>query len=356
MGLTDRVIISIVLLLVFVFPVHASEGTKFTVYGQVFDTGGTAINGVTVYLSVSDYSINAITTNATKSDGTQVPGYYYLDLVNLPVGVDAGTSMTLTASSGGASASSTVARAADDPQQVDLSLSTGGGGSPGGGGGGGGGGPTGEAYENIVKKESREEFVARNLPARYVFTQPELPVSQIEITSTINAGMINVIIELLKGRSTFAQKDAPGTVYRYVNIWVGTSGFARPENIKEAKIHFKIENSWLSSEGLKDVDIALWRWDGAQWLELETDPQNRDDTFTYYQAITNAFSPFAIATKSRSAAGTGPAYITPTVTEPPGTFASLTSGSWQGIGLILLILILAGVAAYFYYFQMRKEL
>ncbi|MDL5502113.1 MAG: PGF-pre-PGF domain-containing protein, partial [Candidatus Methanoperedens sp.] len=94
---------------------------------------------------------------------------------------------------------------------------------------------------------------------------------------------------------TLVKDDAPGEVYKYVNIWVGTSGFAVPENIKEAVIKFKLENSWITSKGFKESDIAMLRWDGTQWTSLATEKKNSDGNFTYYEAKTNAFSPFAIS-------------------------------------------------------------
>ena len=150
-------------------------------------------------------------------------------------------------------------------------------------------------FENILKKETREEALSKNVPRSFSFTTPELPVSEVAITSNINAGLINVQVELLKSRSTLVKDDAPGDVYKYVNIWVGTSGFAVPKNIKEAVIKFKLENSWLTSKGFKESDIAMLRWDGTQWISLATEKKNSDEKFTYYEAKTNAFSPFAIS-------------------------------------------------------------
>jgi hypothetical protein len=110
-----------VLFLFFIIPAQAAE-QGFTVYGQVFDTDNTPVNGVTVSLSISLGTIHDVTKTA---NGTLVNGYYYLDLANLPGGVpSAGTLMTLTATYNGKSASKVVPRNATEPQQVDLYLST----------------------------------------------------------------------------------------------------------------------------------------------------------------------------------------------------------------------------------------
>ncbi len=125
MNIKSTVLLCTVLSLFFIIPTHAAE-TGFTVYGQVFDTDGTPVNGVNVSLSTTLGSTRPVfTTNATQTNGTPVNGYYYIELANLPGGVPSnGTLMTLTASYNGKSASITVPRNVTDQQRVDLYLST----------------------------------------------------------------------------------------------------------------------------------------------------------------------------------------------------------------------------------------
>jgi hypothetical protein len=90
-------------------------------------------------------------------------------------------------------------------------------------------------------------------------------------------------------------KVAPeGLVYKNINIWVGTSGYATPRNIKQALIKFRVENSWMSSKNIKSSSIKMVRWGGSKWDPLETSEKNNDGKFTYYESKTNAFSSFAI--------------------------------------------------------------
>jgi PGF-pre-PGF domain-containing protein len=166
----------------------------------------------------------------------------------------------------------------------------------GGSGGGGGGSPaSSETFENILKQESREEMLSRDAPMTYSFSTPELPVSQIVITSNVNAGLVTVKVELLKKRSTLLSVDAPGNVNKYLNIWVGSLGFAVPKNIKEGVVKFKVENSWITSNGFTDSDIKMLKWNGIEWITLVTEKKNSDETFTYYETMTTSFSPFAIS-------------------------------------------------------------
>jgi PGF-pre-PGF domain-containing protein len=123
----------------------------------------------------------------------------------------------------------------------------------------------------------------------------------IVITGNTNAGLITAQVELLKDTSTLVKEAPPGTVYRNVNIWVGTAGFATPRNIKEAIIKFKVENSWLANN-LAGSEIRLVKWDGSKWIQRETAEKSKDGAFTYFEAKTDSFSSFAIVAMKASEA------------------------------------------------------
>lgn len=355
-----KILFSIFFLLA-IMPAMASDGTKFTVFGRVSDTDGTPINGVNVTLSVSGSSISTTTANVTLVTGNAASGYYVLELANMPSGandeptyVNAGTSMTITATTTGKSASWTGLRAASEPQEVNLQLSTGSGdpGSGSGGGGGGGGITSGENYTNIEIQESREEFIAKNLPASYNFTTPGLPVYGIVIIGNINAGVITAKIELLKNTSTLVKEAPPKTVYKNVNIWVGGAGFATPKNIKEAIIKFKVADSWITSGGFKDAEIVMMRWDGTQWVRLETQQKYKDGGFTHFEAKTNAFSPFAIIGLKGIAV---PTATDATPSKPGGTAAPTPVTSTGLIVTVLVIILAAALVLAIYKFKLQRR-
>lgn len=207
----------------------------------------------------------------------------------------------------------------------------------GGSGGGGGSAVSAETFENILKKESREELLSKDAPRTYSFSTPELPVSQIVITSNFNAGLINVQVELLKNRSTLVSDDAPGNVSKYLNIWVGSSGFAIPKNIKEGVVKFKLENSWITSNGFTDSDIKMLKWNGIQWVTLATEKKNSDEKFTYYESNTTSFSPFAISgIKETTAPAASPESIAVT-TGIPETPTPVPTKKASGFGIVLAI-------------------
>jgi hypothetical protein len=99
---------------------------------------------------------------------------------------------------------------------------------------------------------------------------------------------------VLRNTSSLVKSPAPGNIYKNVNIWVGTSGFGSPKNIKEAVITFRIENSWLNSNNIKSSGIEMVRWNVSKWDPVETSEKTKDSTYIYFEAKSNSFSSFAI--------------------------------------------------------------
>jgi PGF-pre-PGF domain-containing protein len=166
--------------------------------------------------------------------------------------------------------------------------------SGGSSGGGGGGGTSGETFANIIVKEKYDLQIYKDIVTSYKFTNLNNPILSINIVGNVNAGEIGTAVEVLRNTSSLVKSPAPGNVYKNVNLWVGTSGFASPKNIKEAEIIFKIENSWISSNNIRSSSIKMVRWDGSKWDQLETSEITKDSNFSYFNAKTNAFSSFAI--------------------------------------------------------------
>jgi PGF-pre-PGF domain-containing protein len=163
-----------------------------------------------------------------------------------------------------------------------------------GGGGGGGSAPSVEELKNIELKETYEKYISKDAAASYVFMLAGIPVSEVVITSNVNAGDIAVEIEVLRGISSLVSSPVSGTVYKNINILVGKSGFAVPKNIKEAVIKFRVENSWITGNNLANSDVNMVKWDGSKWAKVDTSLKNRDEIYTYYEAKTDSFSAFAI--------------------------------------------------------------
>ncbi|OYT61365.1 hypothetical protein B6U67_05955 [Methanosarcinales archaeon ex4484_138] len=145
--------------------------------------------------------------------------------------------------------------------------------------------------------------------------------------------MISARIELLKGTSTLVDAPPEGTVYKNLNIWLGTYGFATSENIRDAVVRFKVEKSWLTDNRLSNNDISLAKWESGNWIELSTTVLKDDSDYVYYEAHTTSFSPFAIVGKFVPPAEKPPVEEKPPAEKPPAEKPPAVEDSWLHIGL-----------------------
>lgn len=173
--------------------------------------------------------------------------------------------------------------------------------SGGGGGGGGGAGGSPEAQSNVEFKELSQAFVSNGNHVKFEFSKGVTCIKYVEFDALKTTGKITAIAEMLKGKSGLVSGLPSGTVYKNVNIWVGSSGFASPGNIENPAIGFRVEKAWLKEKGFDASDIAIWHYaDG--WKELETQKDGEDDdTYVYFKAKTSGFSPFVILAKGDAA-------------------------------------------------------
>jgi len=85
-----------------------------------------------------------------------------------------------------------------------------------------------------------------------------------------------------------------GKVYENTNIWVGNEGTASSENIENAVVGFKVEKTWINSNGVDSSSVRLWKFEDEKWRELSTIQTGEDDDYIYYEADTPGFSAFSI--------------------------------------------------------------
>lgn len=170
-------------------------------------------------------------------------------------------------------------------------------------GGGGGGSGSSEDFSNIALKDVANAYMKIDSNVTYEFTKEGNAIQSINLYSLKNSGQITSTIELLNNRSKFVNSTPDGSVYKYVNIWVGKSGFSTADNFKDAKITFKVNNSWMQTMGLSPADIKLQRYSGNAWQVLPTTQVNNTTTgYVVFESQTPGFSPFAItAIKSSTA-------------------------------------------------------
>lgn len=193
-----------------------------------------------------------------------------------------------------------------------------------------------EPYENIAKAESYEKGLIANLPVTYTFTAPELGIYEIAVTGRDSENDIALRVEALKSTSKRVSAEAPGIVYRYLNIWAGT------REIKEAAIRFKVNNSWLAINNLEGSDVKMVNWDGRKWAQLETIEISVDPSYRYYEARTDTFSHFAISGLKGVAVPTiTPSETAQAMTDAPGV---TKKASAEPVNLVVIVAVIPLIA------------
>lgn len=186
---------------------------------------------------------------------------------------------------------------------TSSSESSGGGGSSttksGSSGGGGGAGST-EDFENVALKDAANAYLIMGANATYEFTREGNPIQSVSFYSLKNSGEITSSIEVLNNRSKLVNSDPEGPIYKYMNIWVGKSGFATESNIKDPRIKFKVDASWIENMGISPEDIRLQRYNGYAWEMLPATLLSSSADYMLFESETPGFSPFAITAGERS--------------------------------------------------------
>jgi PGF-pre-PGF domain-containing protein len=185
----------------------------------------------------------------------------------------------------------------------------------------------------------------------YRFTNNSNPIVFVNITGNVSFGDITTSVEVLVNTSTLVKTEPPGMIYKNANIWVGSSSFNSPRNIKHGAIRFRVKNSWIKENNIASVRMV--KWNKIDWEYLETNEISKDDIFTYYDAFAQEFSNFAITGTKE---GTAIQKIrSVTMVEPASTENTIPAieptKKSPGFGSILAILCLWGV----YLFRRRRK-
>ncbi len=292
---------------------NTASNPKETVHPVIptADFSTSATSGYTpLTIQFTDVSQNAASRSWNfNSDGTSdssevspvytytAPGTY---LATLVVSNANGTNSKTTSitvleenNSNGGSSDSSSDSSSSDSSSSDSSNSGGSSHSSGSGGG------SPEPQSNVEIKELSQTFVNSGKPVMFDFPRNATSVLYVSFDSKKNAGKTTTIVEMLKGKSTLVSGLPPGEVYKYLNIWVGNGGFATSKNIENAVVCFKVEKAWLQSISIDQSSIILNMYNDTRWDQLQTSQSGEDDTYLYFTAKTQGFSPFAITGKAK---------------------------------------------------------
>jgi len=164
------------------------------------------------------------------------------------------------------------------------------------GGGGGGGSP--EPQSNVEIKEISQTQVSSGKLAKFDFARNATCVVYASFDAKKTAGKTTATAEQLKGKSTLVSVLDSGEVYKYFNLWIGSSGFATSKNIENPVVCFKVDKSWIKDKNIDQNSITLNRYSDKKWSQLPVKCLNEDQKYLYFTAQTPEFSYFAITGKA----------------------------------------------------------
>lgn len=163
-------------------------------------------------------------------------------------------------------------------------------------GGGGGGAPgSGEDFANIQSREVRGMNTLAFTSTAYVFTSSE-PIMVVSFVSSVTANDVPVAVEVLKNRSKFIDKEAPGNLYKYFNVNVGSFR----SKIGNGVVVYRVNNSWFEENDLEPGDVNIYKWVDGTWVEKNTRVVESKPNYTYFASLVGNFSSFAIAGGKKS--------------------------------------------------------
>lgn len=138
-----------------------------------------------------------------------------------------------------------------------------------------------EPLPNIDISETVERDFHINITTVYNFSKTS--IYEIIILPTRNEDEVMIRIENLKGISSKVDTPPAGEVFKYTNIYFGSS------YIRQAIVRFKLDSSLTS-----DKNINLVYWNGKSWETLTTTLIGTDDKYYYYETVISGLSRFSI--------------------------------------------------------------
>ena len=205
--------------------------------------------------------------------------------------------------------------------------------TPSGGGGGGGGGSS-----RLSKLWST---ILANAENAWDIADMQLRVTQINFTSNVEKSNVRLYAQRLTSKPANISENLSGSVYQYIEI---TKSNIENSEIRDAKIQFKVDKSWLTSNGLQPSDISLARYSGG-WADLQADKTGEDSSWVFYRSSAPGFSTFAIYAENNSATTTtSSTTITAETTLPVETTTTQPArleGNTKNLLLIMTIIFLA---------------
>jgi clumping factor A len=150
-----------------------------------------------------------------------------------------------------------------------------------------------EPATNVASKELATRNVMSGNHIKYDFLQNSTCIVYIEYDAERTFLKTTTTVEELKSKSTFVPERLSGSIYKYVNIWVGDNGGGLPTSLSNGLIGFRVEKSWINNNSVNQSLVTL-QWYNKSWEPLYTKKVGEDNNYSYFTSMVPGFSFFAI--------------------------------------------------------------
>ncbi len=160
---------------------------------------------------------------------------------------------------------------------------------------GGGGVITCEAANNVIKVEKHDFSIRKGVKSMHAFSEDGMKMYQMYAFGKDDDNSVSLRVEFLKGIPVCTNKPAPGKIYEYINVWTSS------QNIKNATLKFKFENSSIESSRI--LDVFEWNKKNKEWTKLGITNVTKFDKYAYFDFNIENFGPFAIGLSEQDTGG-----------------------------------------------------
>jgi len=175
----------------------------------------------------------------------------------------------------------------------------------------------------ITEDTQKSEFPPDTINSIKI-TESMVALTEIDVEVYNKANNVKIDVSRLEDKPNYVIKDVSGVVYQYIKV---EKTNLKDDNIKEVKIKFSIEKSWMTNNDIDKSTISLYRYQDDTWIKLSTYIVGEDVNNVNYEVDTGKLSLFAIAGESKSTEKTisTTTTVNVSITTTTGMIASTTT-------------------------------
>jgi len=222
-------------------------------------------------------------------------------------------------------------------------------------------GTTTTTANQVASAERQWDSITAGASATLTINNPDIAVTgvSIEVQNTVS----NPDIKVASLSSNPIATAAAAKVYQYLQF---TKTNIADTDASKITINFKVPKSWLTTNGVSEDKVVLYRYSDNNWNGLSTTKTGSDADNVWYQSTTPGFSTFAIgSTEAMPVVTPPPAVIPPPVKVtpppaviPPGVVQQTVQQVKKAVssaGIVWIVVLVIVIVAVIGYAMWRKK-